>query len=162
MEIAKTIIATLKQLCSALNRANISYCLIGGLAVGIIAKPRATEDIDILILLEEKQKDSLVLLLTKHFELIQDHKIMHFEKATIWRSVIQHSSIENGGFVIVDFVFADNDIYKKAVLNPVNLEIDDVTIPIASPENLIAIKQLSNRPQDLLDIEAIRNEYFDE
>ena len=87
---------------------------------------------------------------------------MHFKKATIWRSVIQHSSIDNGGFVIVDFVFADNDIYKKAVLNPVNLKIDDVTIPIASPENLIAIKQLSNRPQDLLDIEAIRNECFDE
>jgi len=36
---------------------------------------------------------------------------------------------------------------------------DNITIPVASPENLIEIKKLSNRPQDLLDIQAIREEY---
>jgi len=48
MEIAKSLIETLKKLCLLLSEAHIKFCLIGGLAVGILAKPRATEDIDLL------------------------------------------------------------------------------------------------------------------
>lgn len=46
MEIAKSLIETLKRLCLIFNEARIKFCLIGGLAVGILAKPRATEDIE--------------------------------------------------------------------------------------------------------------------
>jgi len=56
----------------------------------------------------------------------------------------------------VDFLLADNEAYKEAVLNPVELIIDNVKIPVASPENLINIKKLAGRPQDLLDIESLR------
>ena len=159
MEVAKNLFETLKQLCLILNKSDIYYCLIGGLAVGMVSRPRATEDIDLLVLLNEQDRGSIVNLLRDEFELIQDDNVMNFKDTTILRVVIRESHKKDKSLVIVDFIFANNAIYKKAVYNPIKLIVDGITIPVASPENLIEIKKLSNRPQDLLDIQAIREEY---
>jgi len=157
MDIARNLFDTLKSLCTLLSEAHINYCLIGGLAVAILAKPRATEDIDLLILIEEKDRSSISELMKKKFEIIQDNNIMRFENATIWRTILGSPTGDEAGFVIVDFLLADKEIYREAVLHPLNLTIDYVTIPVATPENLIKIKELSNRPQDLLDIAALKS-----
>lgn len=156
MDIAQDILKTLKSLCILLSEASVDYCLIGGLAVAILAKPRATEDIDLLILIEEQNRSSIADHIKKKFEIIQDDQVIHFKNATIWRTVLASPSGDAASFVIVDFLLADNEAYKEAVLNPVELIIDNVKIPVASPENLINIKKLAGRPQDLLDIESLR------
>jgi hypothetical protein len=157
MDIARDLLNTLKSLCILLSEARVDYCLIGGLAVAILAKPRATEDIDFLILIEEQNKSTITDLIKKKFEVIQDNNVMHFENATIWRTILGSPAGDETSFVIVDFLLADNEIYREAVLHPMNLTIDHVTIPVATPENLIRIKELSNRPQDLLDIAALKS-----
>jgi hypothetical protein len=156
VDIARNLFDTLKTLCVLLNRSRIDYCLIGGLAVAILAKPRATEDIDLLILMDEQERPTIASLIKKKFEVIQDNNVMHFENATIWRIVLASPVPDATGFVIVDFLLADNDIYREAVRSPINLTLGNVTIPVASPENLIRIKELSNRPQDLLDIASLK------
>ena len=60
MEIAKELLETLKSLCVLLRDARVEFCLIGGLAVAIQAKPRATEDIDLLVLIDEQQIQTLI------------------------------------------------------------------------------------------------------
>ena len=92
------------------------------------------------------------MLLKKKFEVIQERNIMHFEKATICRTILGSPTGDKTSIVVVDFILADNDLYREAVLSPLNLNVDDVTIPVAKPEYLIKIMNLSNRPQDLLDI----------
>ena len=156
MDIARDLFETLKSVCALLHDAEVKCCLIGGLAVGILAKPRATEDIDLLILIEENKLPSLTVLLKKKFEVIQERNIMHFEKATIYRTILGSPAADKTGLVIVDFILADNDLYREAVLNPLNLIVDDVIIPVAKHEYLIKIKNLSNRPQDLLDIASLK------
>jgi len=44
MEIAKSLIETLKKLCLLLSEAHIKFCLIGGLAVEILKQQIATND----------------------------------------------------------------------------------------------------------------------
>ena len=156
MDIAQDILKTLKSLCILLSEARINYCLVGGLAVAILAKPRATEDIDFLILVEEQKRSSIADLIKKKFEIIQDDQVIHFKNATIWRTVLGSPSSDTARFVIVDFLLADNEAYREAVLNPLELTIDNVKIPVASPENLINIKKIAGRPQDLLDIESLK------
>ena len=41
MGVAGDLFETLKSLCALLNDEHVDYCLIGGLAVAILAKPRA-------------------------------------------------------------------------------------------------------------------------
>ena len=156
MEIAKSLIETLKQLCIVFNEAHIKFCLIGGLAVGILAKPRATEDIDLLVLIDKENREVIGNLVKDNFEVIQDHDLMCFKQATIWRIVIQDAFTNDNGLVVLDFVFADNEIYKQAVMDVITIQIDEVDIPVVKPENLIKIKKLSNRPRDLLDIQEIQ------
>ena len=156
MGVAGDLFDTLKSLCTLLNDENIDYCLIGGLAVAILAKPRATEDIDLLILIEEQQIPSLVGLLKKRFKIIQQKNVMHFKNATICRTILASPSDEKGGIVVVDFLLADHDTYRETLRNPLFLTVDGGKIPVARPEGLIKMKELSNRPQDLLDIAALK------
>jgi hypothetical protein len=39
------------------------YCIIGGIAVSLMGEIRTTKDIDFIILLEENQKESIILKL---------------------------------------------------------------------------------------------------
>ena len=156
MEIAKSLIETLKKLCLLFSEARIEFCLIGGLAVGILAKPRATEDIDLLVLVDEKKKETIAKLVKDNFEVIQDHNLMRFKHTTIWRMFIKDAFTKDNGLVIVDLVFADNEVYEKAVKDVITIQIDRVDIPVVKPENLIRIKKLSNRPRDLLDIRELQ------
>jgi len=156
MGVAGDLLGTLKSLCTLLNDEHVDYCLIGGLAVAILAKPRATEDIDLLILIEEPQIPSLVGLLKKRFKIIQQKNVMHFKNATICRTILALPSDEKGGIVVVDFLLADHDTYRETLRNPLFLTVDGEKIPVARPEGLIKMKELSNRPQDLLDIAALK------
>jgi len=158
MGVAGDLFDTLKSLCALLNDEHIDYCLIGGLAVAILAKPRATEDIDLLILIEERQIPSLVELLKKRFNIIQEKSVMHFKNATIFRTILASPSVEQGGIVVVDFLLADHDTYRETLRAPLFLTVDGGKIPVARPEGLIKMKELSNRPQDLLDIAALRDD----
>lgn len=81
MEIATSLIETLKQACIVLNDADVRFSLVGGLAVGILARPRATEDIDLLVLMDAREKDALENLLHQAFEIVQSQDVMHFKKA---------------------------------------------------------------------------------
>jgi len=156
MEIARGLIETLKKLCLVFNEAQVKFCLIGGLAVGILTRPRATEDIDLLVLIDESKKETIGKLIRNNFEIIQDHNLMRFKEATIWRIVIKDAFTNDSGLVIIDLVFADNEIYEKAVQDIITIQIDEVDIPVVKPENLIRIKRLSNRPRDLLDIRELQ------
>jgi predicted nucleotidyltransferase len=156
MGFAGDLFDTLKSLCALLNDEHVDYCLIGGLAVAILAQPRATEDIDLLILIEEQQIPSLVELLKKRFNVIQGKNVMHFNNATICRTILALPATEKGGIVVVDFLLAHHDIYRETLRNPLFLTVDGEKIPVARVEDLIKMKELSNRPQDLLDIEALK------
>ncbi len=155
MEIGKSLFNNLKHLCSVLNETEIRYCLIGGLAVGILAKPRATEDIDLLMLIGPDSLESVRKLLKGNFEVIQDDNLMHFQNCTIWRVLIKDTFTPDNGIIIVDIIFADRDIYKDAVADTIHLRIDGTVIPLVRPEYLIEIKKISGRAVDLLDIQAL-------
>ncbi len=157
MEIGTNLFETLKHLCSILNKTETKYCLIGGLAVGILAKPRATEDIDLLMFMDEDSMEALRKLLRQHFQVLQDHNLMHFKNCAIWQIVIRDSFQEDNGIVILDIVFADREVYKNALEDTIRLEIDDTIIPVVRPKFLIEIKKLSGRPVDLLDIQALQD-----
>jgi Nucleotidyl transferase of unknown function (DUF2204) len=156
VEIAKGLFETLKKVTNLFNEAGLPYCLIGGLAVGMLAKPRATEDIDLLVFIDEKNEEIIRNLFGKNFEIIQDQGLTNFKEARIWRIVIKDAYSSENGFVIIDMILADNRIYREAVTDVVKIKIDETIISVVTPENLIRIKSISNRPVDLLDIEAIK------
>ncbi len=142
----------LEELCGFLDDARLDYTLVGGLAVGIWAAPRATVDVDFLVSLSAAEADTLVQRLKQSGQFIFVHeKPMVFNKVSFLRATLKSNSD-----VAVDFLLAD-DTFKKTMLGrSSSVTISGFSVRIPTPEDLIILKLLSNRPQDRLDVEQIR------
>ncbi|MBI5194637.1 MAG: nucleotidyltransferase [Nitrospirae bacterium] len=141
----------LKELCLFLDNSGIEYMLVGGLAVGIWGEPRATVDIDFLI---SFNLDDFAVLRQKKdksnaFVFIHD-KPMTFDRVSLLRTTLK-SNLD----VFVDFLFADDDFQKEALSRRQAINIADFTVNIPTPEDLILLKLISGREQDLLDAKKV-------
>ena len=83
MEIAHSILTVLKRAATLFRENGIAYCLAGGLAVSMLAKPRATEGVDLIVVLDESDFPSFEALVRSHFEVLQVRDIMRFRTASI-------------------------------------------------------------------------------
>ena len=154
MDVAQGILNILKRTATLFRENGISYCLAGGLAVSLLSRPRATEDIDLFVLCEEKDLPSLEALVKAHLEVIQVLDVMRFRNASIWRFILGDG---NKGVVVLDVILADRDEYRTSIANSVEIVVDDCLINVITPQDLITAKQLAGRPVDLMDIEALRD-----
>src|SRR3989337_3761742 len=145
------LVQSLKEICLFLDNIGIEYMLVGGLAVGIWGEPRATVDIDFMVsfnmndfaALRQKINDS------NAFIFIQD-KPMTFEKISLLRATLK-SNLD----VFVDFLFADDYFQKEALSRRQTINIADFTVNIPTPEDLIILKLISGREQDILDAKKV-------
>jgi predicted nucleotidyltransferase len=141
----------LKELCLFLDNSGIEYMLVGGLAVGIWGEPRATVDIDFLVsfnvndfaVLSNKINDSDKFIFTHD-------KPMTFTKISLLRSTLK-SNID----IFVDFMFADDVFQKEALERRQMINIADFTVNIPTAEDLILLKLLSGREQDIVDAKKV-------
>jgi hypothetical protein len=51
----------------------------------------------------------------------------------------------------VDFLFADDEFKREALRRKETIQLSEFNLNIPTPEDLILLKLLSNRPQDLID-----------
>jgi len=145
------LIQHLKELCSFLDNAGIEYMLVGGLAVGIWGEPRATVDIDFMVsfnvndfaILSKKINDSDTFIFIHS-------KPMTFEKISLLRATLKRNVD-----VFVDFLFADNEFQREALRRKQTIDIVDFTVNIPTPEDLILLKLISGREQDILDAKKV-------
>jgi hypothetical protein len=154
VDVAQGILNILKRIATLFRENDLAYCLAGGLAVSLLSRPRATEDIDLIVLCEERDLPSLEALVRGHFEVIQVRDVMRFRTASIWRFILGDG---DKGMVILDVILADRDEYRTSIANSVEIVVDDCLINVITPQDLITVKQLAGRPVDLMDIEALRD-----
>lgn len=145
------LVQLLKEVCLFLVESSIEYMLVGGLAVGIWSKPRATVDIGLLV---STQLDDFEVLKCKleeanKFVFIHDRPMI-FGKISFLRTTLKSNTD-----ISVDFLFADDDFKNEALKRRETVRVDDFTVNIATAEDLIILKLLANRPQDNLDAKNI-------
>ncbi len=142
----------LEELCHFLDDAGLRYTLVGGLAVGIWAAPRATIDIDFLVSLPAGESGTLVRRLNQSGRFIFVHdKPMVFNKVSFLRA-----TLKSNADIAVDFLFADDEFRKRMLDRSSSILIAGFSVRIPTPEDLIILKLLSGRPKDLNDAEQIR------
>jgi len=141
-----------KSIVSALERANIDYAVCGGLAMAVWGAPRATVDIDLLILAEaQEEAKSVARSLGFTIEALP---------MTVGGGVIEirrFSKIdrETGIVLPLDFILVApeiNEIWDSRVKVP----WESASLWSVSRRGLIALKSLKPRPQNLVDIERLK------
>jgi hypothetical protein len=140
----------LMAVVSALDEGGVEYALVGGLAVAVWGAPRATKDIDLLVQATAVEQ-ALDALLPKGFDLRA--LPMTFRDGMQLQRV---SRAAGGDLLTVDFILVSESLEqvwqsRARVLAPTG------PLWVISRDALIAMKALAARPQDIADIEKLRD-----
>jgi len=157
MEAGTNLLTVLVQAGAALRQADVPFCLVGGLAVAILAKPRATEDVDIALAAREQDIARLGPLLRAHLQVVQDTTVIRLSNVTIWRVLVKPDMNEPETMVVLDFLLADRPEIARAIRRALPIKVGADEIPVARIDDLMALKKLSGRPQDLLDLDSLKD-----
>jgi hypothetical protein len=156
MEPHNFLIACLKEIATLFSEADIRFCLAGGIAVGILSAPRATEDIDLIIAIDPDDQERILTRLKHSFTIVQNKEIVNFSFGKLWRLIVRQK--ENSELFILDLIIAESEILRKAVDEAFEIIVDGISIPVITKENLIRMKSGSARLKDRMDIETLSAE----
>ena len=146
-----TLIGEVSALTRSLDDHRAEYALVGGLAVALWGIDRATKDIDLLV---EKDDIDRVAALAKRCGFTMEDFPREFEDGMEMRRL---SKIESQGtFVTLNLLLvgpAQRDVWDTRERVPFEAR----TIALASRDGLIKMKLAAGRPQDLADVEKLKD-----
>ena len=150
--------STLRQICAALTDANVSFALVGGLAVSALTEPRFTRDADIVVSVRsEAEAEALIRDLRlrgyRIEALVEQEAVGRLATVRLVRS-------SEAADPVTDLLFASSGIEPEIVAKAEDIELmPGLRIRVASVAHLIALKVLArddvNRPQDIGDLRAL-------
>ena len=150
------LISLLTDIVRVLNAQRYDYALAGGLAYSALVAPRATMDVDVLILMPDRPPAALFDGLRSALGVLAPHpEPMAFKRATIWRVIGGEGERE----VILDLILAESEFHRTALGRKRIVEFAGLSLPIVAPEDLVLLKALADRPQDRVDIHGIITAY---
>jgi hypothetical protein len=148
----------LYEVIDAIESVKVKYALVGGYALALHGIVRATMDVDLVL--------SLSL---KDFELVEQAlRKSHLQSRLPIRAQdvikMRKEYIEQRNLIAWSFVDYQNPSRQVDILiaeDLANLKIEKISvggrkIPVASLQDLLAMKLKASRPQDLIDVENIR------
>lgn len=140
----------LMALVAELDAAGVEYALIGGLAVAVWGVPRATKDIDLLVLPDaiERAKEAAG---RRGFVLAAGP--LKFRDGV---SIERLSRVREGALLTVDFMLVSEGL-GAAWASRIQLRAVEQPLTVVSRDALIAMKLAAARPQDLADVEKLRD-----
>jgi hypothetical protein len=142
--------ATLHALTDWLKAENVPGLIIGGVAASLLGRPRFTQDVDALILLnEERWKTFLSAGARFGFTPRITDASAFARKSRVF--LVQHQPTG----IDVDIAIAGLPFEEEAIRQVKRRKIGKLTIPLPTPENLIIMKAVAHRPQDMADIGAL-------
>jgi len=134
-----------------LNRENIDYAICGGWAMAIHGLPRATIDIDLLILTEDLEK---VWRIARNLDYDVEGLPLHFHDGAIEIRRISKVDKKSKRLFTLDFLLVTEPL-KEIWENRELIEWEDGKTWTVSREGLVQLKTISGREQDLLDIKQL-------
>ena len=148
-----------------LNEAAVRYLVVGGLAVVAHGYVRFTADIDLLIGLDPMNVTNAINVLKAMGYTprapVAIEEFANPTQRTNWRcqklmTVFSLFSATHPGTEI-DIFIEDPLGFDQAITNAMNVEIaKGVAAPVCSLSDLLKLKSIAGRPQDLLDIQKLK------
>ncbi len=147
------ILEELKDVLASLHQDGIPYALCGGLAMAVHGYPRATVDIDILVLVEDQarvEKAAEVLGFTIHA------LPMHFRRGDV--EIRRVSKVDDSGELLSLDLLLVTEAVRGVWDGRQEMEWDFGKICVVSREGLIVLKSLRGSGLDQDDIKRLRGE----
>lgn len=148
----ESLLEPLSAVQGLMEKSACPWMIIGGIAAGLLGKPRFTADVDIVILLGDKRIEHILQLAGQcGFSPRIKEPLSFAEKNRVL--LLRH---ENSG-INVDISLGLLPFEHEAIKRRISHKIDNVTFYLPTPEDLIIFKAIAHRPQDIIDIQEIAN-----
>jgi len=138
----------LAEVCAVLNEHDVRYVLVGASAMQMWGTTRATQDVDVLIDPTLQNAERLLAALST----------LGFGLAREWlaEEIVRKPVTVIGDIPRVDILTVAWSVhYPEAATDATTMTLEDVPIPVASIDHLIASKR-TGRLQDAADIEVLQ------
>lgn len=155
--------ARIEPIIGALNRSGVRYVLVGGVAVVLHGYARLTVDVDVVVdLIPEEARKVVQALVEEGFRPSVPVDPLDFADASIRRRWIEEKGMRvfpmhdpRDPLRRVD-LFVESPIDFEVLWGRSKLvELEGDSVRIAAIPDLITMKRLAARGQDLLDVEAL-------
>jgi len=156
---SENLLVALKKLKLLLEKQKISYMLIGGIAVALWGEPRATQDIDIVVLISKDRAFHFLKEAKKYGFSYQEREIRDLLKASLLRLIWQKDF-----FLMIDLIIPDTKYQRIALGRRKREKIGGEYLWFVSPEDLILHKLIAGRAIDIRDAQTVfhrRKEHLD-
>lgn len=137
-----------KKVVTFLNKGKYQYLIIGGIAAGTLGEPRVTGDVDVDIMLSQEEiGDFLDKAQKDGFKVLKKKCLKAAEQSGAFQ-------INYGDFHI-DFIIASTNFEDQAFKRRKIIRLYSINAFFPTPEDLILLKVIPGRRQDLLDAERV-------
>jgi len=154
----------LLRILKKLEECEVRYMVVGGFAMVLYGIPRTTVDMDLMVDLEEEN-------LRKFLRCMADLGLKFKQPVKVEEVLDPHwrekASREKGALVLtlynpdnpleeVDFFIKNPIDFEEAYRRRRVLKGDGLSVSVIHPEDLIRMKEMAGRDEDLMDIEILR------
>jgi len=141
-----------RRIVSFLEGEKLPYLVIGGLASSVHGYPRMTQDVDICLSIAKERVGGFLRKARKRgFRFDEEEELRNVESLGVFKMGL--------GDFHIDFIILSTEFEKAAISRSSRLTIFGVEAPLPTPEDLILLKVIPNRPIDVADMENIARRY---
>ncbi|MEN3328417.1 MAG: hypothetical protein V7638_3224 [Acidobacteriota bacterium] len=153
-QLPQSFLRVLASLTEWFKDQHVSYALIGGAAIGFLAQPRSTQDIDAVTWLDLAETAEFVKSGARFgfFPRISDPIEFALKSRVL---LLQHNQTK----IDVDISLGALPFEQEMIERAIEFTTPELTVQVATPEDLIITKAVAHRKRDLLDIDNLVSVY---
>lgn len=152
----------IRGILAELSREGVEFLVIGGVAVGFHGYVRATKDVDVVPAPDSQNLTRLARVLRALDAQIEGAE--DFEDGELLDPLDPEVLGQGGNWVLrtrlgrfdVMQWIGEDALWEKLAPSAIETDIDGLPIRIVSYEDLVALKEMAGRPEDLTDLQRLR------
>lgn len=149
------VLQALRDSVEILERLELRYAVIGGLAVRAWSIPRATWDVDVTVAVAGDDVSRLKAAFEDRGYSMPEAYSKGWTDQVGGMPVIKFRWYVPGGDLDVDFFLAETPFQESLLVRRCRAESEGLNLWVASAEDLILLKLVASRPRDLIDVADI-------
>ena len=140
----------LAAVSDVLSRWGDRWYLFGAQAVTLWGRPRLTADVDITVHLDPEDAAGFCADMERAaFQLLVSDRESFVARTRVLPFLHQPTQLP------LDVVLAGPGLEQQFLQRAVRVDIEGVSVPVISPEDLVVVKILAGRPKDIEDVRSV-------
>lgn len=145
-----------KRVLEALEREQVRYVIVGGVALNLLGLPRATLDLDLFVEPEEENIERLKRALHGVFD---DPVIDEIRSEDLLGDYPAIQYVPPSGTFTIDILTRLGEAFRYEDLETARVWFEEIPVTVATPRTLIRMKKGTVRPRDWDDAISLRRRF---